>query len=278
MDEKKGRNLKMLSEEWENLTELVVWGFGKLADGNIDSLISEFKINYIIDNAQELRGKEYREIKIISYEEWLALEKKDKIVVCVYPRVYKKITAELKERGFVEYRDFCDLTCFLIDYFWNYLKKAYVGQIVVPMTTRCTLNCEKCLVFTPYNHDKKDYDLELLKRDIDLLFQNIDYVSKLIVTGGEPQMNRHLGQYLDYVGKEYSDKIGNIEMVTNGTLLPSEELMGIIAKNQIEVRVSDYTSGVGSINYAACLNKLCSLLEVGGGGRYDMLFTSRTNG
>lgn len=250
--------LEKLTEDWKETKKIVIYGFGKIAQGNIDIFIDWFDVQYIIDNNIKYEGQLYRGIEILSLESYLKLNTGRKMVVLTGKKAYRLICKELESGGLEEFKDFCDMNCFYEDWFWNYKKTSCLGRIIVTLTTRCTLNCAKCNMLTPYNVNKRDFLLDDLKEDLDFLFKSVDYISNLVLVGGEVFLYKDLLSYIDYVGKKYGKYIGNLQIITNGMIIPSTELMKCMKKNNVEVRISDYSN---SINYKDKLNKFYKTLE-----------------
>ena len=251
-------SFELLTEDWEDIHDIVLFGFGKLARGNIDAIRKNFKILAIIDNDISINGMHYQGIPVYSLCEFIETKIKSKIVVVTSGSNYREIMKMLEAYKFEEFKDFCSYTIFCKDYFWNIKKKVFIGRLTFNLTTFCTLNCKNCTMLTPYNHYKKVFDLKYIINDIDLSFQFVDYVSNFIIAGGEPFLYKQLGEVITYVGKNYREAIGNIQIITNGTVEVSQELLNIIKKYNVEVRISDYTNNV---NYSDRLNEFCSILE-----------------
>ena len=103
------RTFDRLSEDWKGLNKIVIFGFGKMGRGNIEALINRFQIVKIIDNNEELKGKNYKGIEIINFETYINLALKEKIVVVTSGNRYDSISKELNEKGYKEFFDFCVL-------------------------------------------------------------------------------------------------------------------------------------------------------------------------
>lgn len=125
--------------------------------------------------------------------------------------------------------------------------KVILDRVEVFLTSRCTLNCEKCIAYIPYFRMKKDVDIELLKADVDVLFSKVDYVRKLKLLGGEGFLYPNLMDYLEYVYDKYSDKIGTIRIGTNGTVIPKEEVLKVCKKCGVIADISDYSHAVPGV-------------------------------
>lgn len=117
----------------------------------------------------------------------------------------------------------------------------HVHQCALIISLRCTLKCKLCLVYAPYYKQPRDYPVSDITRSIDMYFHLIDTCGTLNVQGGEPLMHPQLPNILEKVA-EYKDRIGKILLTTNGTLLPSPQLLQVLQKfrDNMQVNISDY--------------------------------------
>ena len=58
----------------------------------------------------------------------------------------------------------------------------------------------------------------------------MDYIVAYEILGGEPLINGELADMIRQIGDRYGNRIGNIGIITNGTLLPDEQLIEISKK------------------------------------------------
>lgn len=91
-----------------------------------------------------------------------------------------------------------------------------------------------------------------------MIFDVVDYVSNINILGGEPFLCKNLEELIIFLGDNYGNYIGNLQIVTNATLKVSESLLKIIKKYHVEVRISDYTKRV---SYDEKLKEFCNDLE-----------------
>ena len=122
--------------------------------------------------------------------------------------------------------------------------KLYVDELCIVSTTRCTLNCEKCLDFVPYNKHRCDCSLEYLKRCMDTFFRSVDYIRMFRVTGGEPLMNKQIPDFLECLINKYSDRIGELSLITNGSIIPNGRIINILKNDFVTVKIDDYSKSV----------------------------------
>lgn len=127
-------------------------------------------------------------------------------------------------------------------YSWNCV---YFRSISLTLTTKCTLNCNACLTFMPYNHEQKHYDLEMFKSSLDLFFQAVDFVEFIDIAGGEPLLYPYITEVIDYIGKNYREQTNRVYITTNGTIVPSDELCETMKKYDFMFNLDDYRDSTG---------------------------------
>lgn len=114
-----------------------------------------------------------------------------------------------------------------------------MNPLEIDLTERCTLKCRHCSSLVQYFKAPKHISLEQLCRDIDLLMEKVGFVRILRLIGGEPLMHPKLKEIVRHITK-YSDKIGFFRLVTNGTILPSEETLEVFKQAGLSLKISDY--------------------------------------
>ena len=100
---------------------------------------------------------------------------------------------------------------------------------VLMVTLNCNLKCKYCGAYVPYFKNQADRSVSELLNDVDKYFEIVDHVSHFSISGGEPLMYKGLSQLLNGLLK-HIDKIGRLEIVTNGIIVPSEELLNVLEK------------------------------------------------
>ena len=112
----------------------------------------------------------------------------------------------------------------------------------IPVTERCTLRCENCCDLMQYYQHPVDADVLEIKRDFDAFMANVDFVDYVHVFGGEPFLYDKLCDVLDYIYHQSpnANKIGLIEIVTNGTIVPNIKIIESILRNNVRVLISNY--------------------------------------
>lgn len=233
----------MLSSDWKGIDEIVIYGLGLVSERCIEKLMKDFKVPFIID--QKKRGTEYYGIPVVAFADVEETVKEGKkIVITTSQKVYIQIRKILLEKGLSEYRDFCWIEQFVVEWYWENQKQVNIIRVNTAVTTYCTLNCKKCNMFIPYYKERKHYSFEELRSDMDLLLQNTDYIFQYMFLGGEPFLNPELYKIIAYAGKTYFDQIGKLSITTNATVLPNEVTLDTLKNNHVHIVISDYTKAV----------------------------------
>jgi organic radical activating enzyme len=108
------------------------------------------------------------------------------------------------------------------------------------ITHRCNLKCKLCGAYSPYYSPTPHWSYEELTKSIDKYFEVVDYVGKLTLSGGEPLLHPQLAELLDYL-EGYIERIGIVEIITNGTVVPDERtLKSLSASQKVSFIVDNY--------------------------------------
>lgn len=98
-------------------------------------------------------------------------------------------------------------------------------RATIEITYDCTLKCRLCSNYSPYVLlDLRRYPLQVCTKAIDKFFQIITYVGIFTISGGEPLLHPNLFELLEHL-QNYSLNIGEVQVVTNGTLVPSQKIL-----------------------------------------------------
>jgi len=260
--------LNKLSSDWNKINEIVIYGFGRTAVRNIDKLAEDFQISMIIDNDPQIYGKRYGTCKVQTFEEVKEQLPKKKIVVATSSVAYVDIARQLNTIGLKENQDFCRLKDFMAEWYWKNRQQVCLSQTFSSITSRCTFRCKYCNFFAAYFSEKDhyDYDEKDILRDFELYFKLVDYVASWSIMGGEPLLNKRLPQIIENVYGKFGKRIGYIQVISNGSLMPDAELLETLKKCNVRMRLSDYTHVVA---YAKKLEEVKKCLE-DNGVPYDM--------
>lgn len=247
-----------LSEDWGELLNegsIVPYGIGRIGRRVLPALLKEFKIPFLIDKRKESEKVLGRYVFDLAEATPVIKENNLKIVVTTVRYSYNEIAKELTRCGFKEYQDFCMFERFAEEWNLRWKNRCVLSKIDTVITSRCTLRCRNCNLFIGYANRHADIRFNDLKKNFDIFFDSVDYVYEYTLLGGEPFMHAELDQILGYLMEKYSDKIGKVNLISNGTVVPCENVLELMKKYEMTVHISDYTQAV---NYR---KKLIEVIE-----------------
>lgn len=135
---------------------------------------------------------------------------------------------------------------YLLEEIENFYSRRQINlpQLQFAVTTRCTLRCQNCNAYSPrFGHGTPHVELapEDFARDLRTLEGAVSSVRRFMLLGGEPLAYRRLAEILELAAA--SPLFSVVEVVTNGTLLPSEEVLRVAAahRHKIYFHISNYT-------------------------------------
>ena len=114
----------------------------------------------------------------------------------------------------------------------------YLYHVELPITQRCNLRCKHCSFFMPYFKHPVDFPVEDLIKYMDRLIEAVDTVQIFRILGGEPFLYKDL--YAIVEKAIASPKFKTIEIVTNGTIIPTPELLALMKNQRVKIQISYY--------------------------------------
>lgn len=164
--------------------------------------------------------------------------------MCLFARQLRKIgLAQGKE--FFFYEDFMDYYVHIFAFYTCGV--VYAPFISMQVSSICNLKCKGCVAFTPENPTPRHFGLSESIQSIESIFANIDKINVLDVCGGEPFLMPHFGEIIQYIGEKHRKKINTLRTVTNGSIVPDDELCRTLYENKVTVVLDDYRENVGKI-------------------------------
>ena len=106
------------------------------------------------------------------------------------------------------------------------------------ITEKCTLRCESCTHLIPNYVSPQQHDFLAIKEALTTLFTGVSKVKELVILGGEPFLHTELVKLLEWCFE--CKKIDSITILTNGTIVPSIEVLKKVEETHTHIRVSDY--------------------------------------
>ncbi|MCM1038089.1 MAG: radical SAM protein [Ruminococcus sp.] len=242
----KGAVLNRLSEDWSGITEIVIYGFGRVAQRNIKKLSQDFHIKYIIDNNPNIQeNAKTPDYEVKNFQQVRHELGQYKIIVATAEFAYESIKRDLESIQLREYQDFCRIEVFFAEWYWNNKNMVCLSQVTASVTSGCTFNCRHCVSLMPYFKEQYTYAAETIISDLAALFHGgVDYLASYYLVGGEPLLNKDLGKIIETVYKKFGERIGCIQIISNGSIIPDEHTLDILKQCHVDVRLSDYTETV----------------------------------
>lgn len=255
-------NIFLLSDDWGNLIEngiIVPFGVGRIGRRVIPTLMKQFKVPFLLDNNNNLE-KEYG-LDILNIDKAMNYLRKEKVKVVVTTVVYsyEEIKHQLEYFGFVENVDFCIFERFAEEWNLRWGGECVLSKIDTVITSRCSLKCKNCNIFISHVPVQNDIQFKCLKSNFDIFFDSVDYVYEYTLLGGEPFLHKEIVNIISYLGDKYYKKIGKINIISNGTIIPNQNVIEVLQKYNVTVHISDYTN---VIDYTKKLVELRKILSV----------------
>lgn len=116
----------------------------------------------------------------------------------------------------------------------NHIRLAFTGTMV---TTHCNLNCKLCITGAPIlSAEGKNFPFDLLIKTFDKYFQLVEHVDKFSLGGGEPLLQPRLGELVEHF-MQYQNQFDELEIITNGTLIPPQSLLHVLTEHRDKITV-----------------------------------------
>ncbi|MBL6951189.1 MAG: hypothetical protein ISR50_01050 [Alphaproteobacteria bacterium] len=121
-----------------------------------------------------------------------------------------------------------------------------IRSIGLLITSKCNLTCVGCNHLR--DHYEKQHNVELpsevVLADLSRFLQSVDHLKTLVLVGGESFSHRHVEKIIAGVLAE--PKIGMLQIITNGTVVPKPAALALLADERVFIEVSGYGSNVGA--------------------------------
>lgn len=194
---------------------------------------------------------------MLSLDEVLARDKK--LIVIADPINRSKIETQLKAHNLIEDKNFLYYRKWMRNYFnflFNECDVLMQDYVELYITNKCTLKCKSCCLLVPEVQPKIDMELKMLKQTVDEYFKYVDYVKVFRVMGGETFLYKDLEDLTKFFGDNYMDKVGHLIYVTNGTIIPSTNILKLMSHYGIEIVISNYSTELSQKKRTELLKRL----------------------
>jgi hypothetical protein len=256
-------NMGFHEDSRETHRPVVIFGASVLGEVALEAMqISGLRPVCFGDNDREKQSKGFRGYRVAGLDE-IHAQYPDAIMVIGAGRYYDEIRNQLFSRGYrhiyseaevIEQIDFSRVQYNQIKGIaWRLAQLGHLSRIKeistdslhlerlnVVVTERCTLRCRHCSSLMPLYSKPQDCNTDLLLQSLDRVLACVDFIYHVEVLGGETLLNRDLPAIINKLTK--SNHILQIDVITNGTILPRRDLLQCLTHESICVVVNDYGS------------------------------------
>lgn len=258
------------AEQYRNqgflMKEIFIFGAG-VRGKNFSNLVRRFcNLAGFLDNDEEKQGKMCCGVPVMSVQKFVEDTRDSNclVVLCLKDECCCEVKQQLMMENLTENETFMTDEEYehrlQISLFYE-RRILYLPIAQISLTERCTLRCKKCAHACHLVSPKqKDLTLEEAKESADYFFKFVDYGYEFVLIGGEPFLYKDLLQIVQYIGENYRDKMEIFSITTNGTILPSENILEICKKYHVLLRISNYVAALPRLKkqYELLTQKLAS--------------------
>lgn len=220
-----------------------LFGAGDYGKQFIHIFQSEIQIKGYIDNDPAKQGIKIGGKSCYSLED-IDLKEDEAIIITMSQIARIEPIEQLNKVGYKKDDNYFIIEEFLSVYYVYKRNKVYFSSISFLPSTACNLNCKNCLNFNPFTKQFYVREWDELVRDVDLFFSCVDRIMLFHVSGGEPLIYKYTADLIEYIDKNYGDRIDTLRTVTNGTVIPKDGILQKLSKCNVEVTVDDYREAV----------------------------------
>ena len=236
---------EQLIKQYKKIPQVYVFGAGIKGKEIAETLKRYNCFAGYIDNDIAKQQRTHEGHKVYSINEFLA-QRDGLIVISVSQKNMPIIDEQLKGLGLSQgidyylHDEFCDVIFPILSVY--YYNRSFISLAQITLTERCTLKCKKCAhgCYAVDNRTTKDMTLEQVYKSADSFFSKVDFIKEFVLIGGEPFLYRELVKVIQYIRGKYRKKIGVYSITTNGTIIPTQEILCACQKYDILIRVSNY--------------------------------------
>lgn len=125
-------------------------------------------------------------------------------------------------------------------YFERFINRELItlNSLDFVITERCSLRCKECSNLMQYYSAPQDFSVDDLKKELDAVCNVFDEIYEIRVIGGEPFVNPHWTEILQYIAAK--ENIKRISIYTNATIPLNDSQCKILKSVNAWLSVSDY--------------------------------------
>lgn len=220
-------------------TSYYIWGAGVYGEVFCREHENDIEILGFIDSNESKQGTRLEGKTIYSPD--ILFDNKENIKVIIATGWTAQVSAELERMSYQKNLDFFYHNIFTLIYHFYKSNRLEVASINYRITDRCTLRCRECFSFIPYIKNARHVPTTQIMLDLEKLFQTVDFLNIMVLTGGDAMMHNDFDKLLEQIGeKYYRSHIANIEVFTNAIIIPKESTLQLFKKYNVIVRFTDY--------------------------------------
>lgn len=231
---------------FEKYDSIFVYGYnnwGRNVYNKIKALYPQKKVKIIASQKGSKNKKQLGEKELIELQD-VKPSKNDLAILGMSPINREQFVNRLQKNGFRQIAIYSHEMDDFLNNSLNELPKVELRLLAVSVGQACNLRCKNCANFAPYaRKENMRYDIENIKADLDKIFLCLGKVDTFHIQGGEPMLYYGLEELLYYVKTNYSHIIKNIQIATNGTVIPSDKILESMRETKAVARISNYPIG-----------------------------------
>lgn len=241
--------------------KIIIFGAGIVGEVAEYALSSKgVQVDCFCDNSEAKIGGMLHDIPIRSLQE--IKDKGIDALFIVAVSIHREIELQLNDFGFWSVTDSRDLvnTIDITKYDFSashYQVKEYIesymrhtaeyiveeGNIVIKnigliITERCSLRCKDCVNLMQYFKEPKHISTNINIDSMEKLLENVSCIERVSVVGGEPFVNKEAYRIIEWLIGQ--DKIKNITVFTNATVIPDNEQIEFLKNGKVFISISNY--------------------------------------
>ena len=232
-----------MNENTKKTKNIILFGAGENCEIVLELLeVVQLKgnVKYIVDNNTELEGDFLQGVEILQATPEKCITAEDDVIFVTSDYYYEEIKKQLVGYGLKEEINFFNARDYLPLYVFKEASKVIGMNVAFYVTTKCSLRCKYCTQKSPYIKEKKHFLVEDVLLDMKGYFETVDFTHEIMLVGGEPLLHPDFGLLIEELQKNYGTQFSEITIITNGTIMPSLELLEIMANKNIHFEISDY--------------------------------------
>lgn len=228
---------------FEKYDAIYVYGYnnwGRNVYNKIKALYPEKEIVLIISKNNIGSKSVYGDKNLLTLKDVIP-EKNDLAIIGMSPVNREKIIENLRGLGFENILTYSHEIDDYLNHTLEKLPGLEIKLLAVSVGQACNLKCENCANFAPYAEKyNMRYPLEKVKADLDKALPLFSRIDTFHIQGGEPLLYSDLEELLIYTKATYGHVLKNIQIATNGTIIPSENVLKALKATNTSVRISNY--------------------------------------